>query len=66
MSDFELGETCPDLFRHACLMGLEGLVSKQRDRAYRAGTCTHWIKVKNPNHPAMTRHEAWNKPRAAK
>jgi hypothetical protein len=27
----------PDLFRHACLMGLEGLVSKHRDSLYRAG-----------------------------
>ena len=28
LSDFEQGEIGPDLFRHACLMGLEGLVSK--------------------------------------
>lgn len=27
----------PDLFRHACLMGLEGLVSKRSDSWYRAG-----------------------------
>jgi hypothetical protein len=27
MSDFEQGEIGPDLFRHACLLGLEGLVS---------------------------------------
>ena len=26
LSDFEQGEIGPDLFRHACLMGLEGLV----------------------------------------
>jgi bifunctional non-homologous end joining protein LigD len=36
------------LYRHACLMGLEGLVSKHRDRPYRAGPSRHWIKVKNP------------------
>ena len=36
-SDFEQGEIGPDLFRHACLMGLEGLVSKHRDSLYRAG-----------------------------
>jgi ATP-dependent DNA ligase len=30
------------------LVNLEGLVSKRRDRAYRGGRCTHWIKVKNP------------------
>jgi hypothetical protein len=29
-------------------MGLEGLVSKRRDRAYRGGQCAHWIKIKNP------------------
>jgi ATP-dependent DNA ligase len=28
LSDFEQGEIGPDLFRHACLLGLEGLVSK--------------------------------------
>lgn len=43
----EQGEIGPDLFRHACLMGLEGLVSKHRDRPYRAGRSPHWIKVKN-------------------
>jgi bifunctional non-homologous end joining protein LigD len=36
-------------------MGLEGLVSKRRDRAYRAGRSPHWIKVKNPSSPAMKR-----------
>jgi ATP-dependent DNA ligase len=34
--------------------GLEGLVSKHRDRAYRAGASPNWLKVKNPAHPAMT------------
>ena len=33
----EQGEIGPDLFRHACLMGLAGLVSKHRDSAYRGG-----------------------------
>ena len=36
LSDFEQGEIGPDLFRHACLMGLEGLVSKHRESSYRA------------------------------
>ena len=35
LAPFEQGEIGPDLFRHACLMGLEGLVSKHRDSAYR-------------------------------
>jgi ATP-dependent DNA ligase len=37
------------------LVNLEGLVSKRRDRAYRGGRCTHWIKVKNPASLAMNR-----------
>jgi hypothetical protein len=43
----------PDLFNAACSMGLEGMVSKHRDRPYRAGRSPHWIKVKNPTSPAM-------------
>ena len=37
VAPFEQGEIGPDLFRAACKMGLEGLVSKHRERAYRAG-----------------------------
>jgi bifunctional non-homologous end joining protein LigD len=55
VAPFEQGEIGPDLFRAACKMGLEGLVSKRRDRAYRGGRCTHWIKVKNPASLAMNR-----------
>jgi bifunctional non-homologous end joining protein LigD len=53
LSDFEQGEIGPDLFRHACLMGLEGLVSKHRDSTYRGGRYDRWIKVKNRQHPAF-------------
>jgi bifunctional non-homologous end joining protein LigD len=52
---FEQGEIGPDLFRAACNMGLEGLVSKRADRRYRAGRSKDWIKVKNRKHPAMSR-----------
>jgi hypothetical protein len=45
----------PDLFRAACDMGLEGLVSKRRDRPYQAGRSKYWVKVKNRKHPAMSR-----------
>jgi ATP-dependent DNA ligase len=55
VSDFEQGEIGPDLFRAACQMGLEGLVSKRHDRPYQAGRSKHWIKVKNRKHPAMER-----------
>ena len=43
LSDFEQGEIGPDLFRHACLMGLEGMVSKHRESLYRGGRSDHWI-----------------------
>jgi predicted RNA-binding Zn-ribbon protein involved in translation (DUF1610 family) len=40
-------------------MGLEGLVSKHRDRPYQAGRSKHWIK--NRKHPAMSRLlRGWN------
>jgi ATP-dependent DNA ligase len=52
---FEQGEIGPDLFRAACHMGLEGLVSKRRDRPYQGGRSKHWIKVKNRSHPAINR-----------
>jgi ATP-dependent DNA ligase len=55
LADFEQGEIGPDLFRHACLMGLEGLVSKHRESLYRGGRFRHWIKVKNRQHPAFAR-----------
>ena len=55
IAPFEQGEIGPDLFRAACRMGLEGMVSKHRDRPYRGGRQKHWIKVKNRKHPAMDR-----------
>jgi bifunctional non-homologous end joining protein LigD len=55
LSDFEQGEVGPDLFRAACNMGLEGRVSKRRDRPYRGGRSKDWIKVKNLSHPAIER-----------
>ena len=55
IAPFEQGEIGADLFRAACGMGREGLVSKHRDRPYRAGRSSHWVKVKNPALPAMRR-----------
>jgi bifunctional non-homologous end joining protein LigD len=55
LSDFERGEIGPDLFRQACKFGLEGLVSKHKDRPYRGGRSPNWIKVKNRSHPAIER-----------
>jgi len=45
------------MFQHARAMGLEGIVSKRRDRPYRSGRSPDWIKVKNP--PAATRIIDW-------
>ena len=36
------------VFRHACKMGLEGIVSKRKDSPYRSGRSTDWLKMKNP------------------
>jgi bifunctional non-homologous end joining protein LigD len=58
VSDFEQGEIGPDLFRAACNMGLEGLVSKRADRPYRRGRSKDWIKVKNRKHHAFERVRA--------
>ena len=55
LAPFEQGEIGPELFHSSCKMGLEGIVSKRRDRPYRAGRSLDWIKSKNPKHPAMTR-----------
>jgi bifunctional non-homologous end joining protein LigD len=55
INPFEVGAIGPDLFRAACTMGLEGLVSKRSDRPYRGGKSPHWIKVKNRTHHAFNR-----------
>ncbi len=36
------------MFRHACAMGLEGIVSKRARSRYKSGSCLSWVKVKNP------------------
>jgi ATP-dependent DNA ligase len=54
VAPFEHGEIGPGLFEAACRMGLEGLVSKHRERRYRPRTCD-WVKVKNRLHPAYSR-----------
>ena len=46
------------VFRHACKLGLEGIVSKRLSAAYQSGPSRDWIKVKNPDSPAMARHRA--------
>ncbi len=41
-----LTEPGPVLFKHACKLGLEGIVSKRADAAYRSGRGRDWIKTK--------------------
>jgi ATP-dependent DNA ligase len=44
-----------DVFQHACKLGCEGIVSKRRGSRYVAGRTEYWLKVKNPDAPAMRR-----------
>jgi ATP-dependent DNA ligase len=55
VNPFETGSIGPDLFRAACRMGLEGLVSKRSDRPYRGGRSKDWLKVKNRSHASIAR-----------
>jgi len=51
----------PTVFAHACKMGLEGIVSKRLGSRYRSGRSPDWLKMKNPDAPAVTREaeEDW-------
>jgi bifunctional non-homologous end joining protein LigD len=51
------------VFRHACAMGLEGIVSKRLGSRYRSGHSRDWLKMKNPNAPAVKREadEDWGR-----
>ena len=58
--EFEDGET---VFRHACRLGLEGIVSKRKDSTYRSGRSSDWLKMKNPACEAVKREaeEDWGR-----
>jgi len=51
------------VFRHACKMGLEGIVSKRLGSSYRSGRSKDWLKFRNPEAPAVKREaeEEWGK-----
>jgi len=53
------------VFRHACKLGLEGIVSKRLGSRYRSGRSRDWLKLKNPRAPAVKREaeEEWGKRR---
>jgi ATP-dependent DNA ligase len=43
------------VFRHACQLGFEGIVSKRLGSPYVSGRSRHWVENKNPQHPAVKR-----------
>jgi ATP-dependent DNA ligase len=51
------------VFREACRRGCEGIVSKRLGSIYRRGRSPLWLKVKNPNAPAVKREaeEDWGR-----
>jgi hypothetical protein len=51
------------VFREACKLGCEGIVSKRLGSPYRSGRSAHWVKVKNPKAPAVKREaeEDWGR-----
>jgi ATP-dependent DNA ligase len=56
------------IFKHACTLGCEGIVSKRLGSAYRAGRVDYWLKMKNPAAPAVKREaeEDWGSKRKAR
>jgi bifunctional non-homologous end joining protein LigD len=53
------------VFRHACQLGFEGIVSKRIGSPYISGRSRTWLKLKNPMAPAAKREaeEDWGKER---
>jgi bifunctional non-homologous end joining protein LigD len=51
------------VYRAACQLGCEGIVSKRLGSPYRSGRSAHWVKVKNPKAPAVKREaeEDWGR-----
>jgi ATP-dependent DNA ligase len=43
------------VYRHACKLGLEGIVWKRKDPAYRSGLSPDWLKMKYADAPAVRR-----------
>jgi bifunctional non-homologous end joining protein LigD len=43
------------VYEQACALGCEGIVSKRRGSPYRSGRTDQWLKMKNPEAPAVRR-----------
>jgi ATP-dependent DNA ligase len=56
-------EDGPLVFRHACKLGLESIVSKHKDSRYHSGRSRYWIETKNQLSPAVKREaeEDWQR-----
>lgn len=56
------------IFKQACSLGCEDIVSKQLGSPYRSGRTDHWLKIKNPAAPAVKREaeEDWGAKRWAR
>ena len=46
-----------EIFAHACKLGFEGIVSKDRARPYRSGPSKTWVKIKNLQASGVLRFE---------
>ena len=46
-----------EIFKHACTLGCEGIVSKRVGSRHVSGRADNWIKVKNPAAPAVKAEE---------
>ena len=51
------------MFRHACKLGVEGIVSKRPGSRYRSSRSPDWVKFKNPEAPAVKQEaeENWGR-----
>ena len=51
------------IFKHACKLGCEGIVSKRLGSTYSSGRSKYWVKIKNPKAPAVKREteEDWGR-----
>jgi ATP-dependent DNA ligase len=58
-----IAESGDVVFRHACKLGFEGIVSKRLGSRYTSRRTRNWLKMKNPAAPAVKREaeEDWTR-----
>ena len=51
------------MFKHACKLGFEGIVSKRKGSPYSSGKSPYWLKSKNPESAVVKREagEDWSR-----